>query len=812
MKYSYKWLKELTNTSLSAKELGERIMMHAFEVEGMSRQDASLENVVVGEILEIAKHPNADRLQVVQVDAGKFSFWGSEQKRRDSLTVVCGAHNIAVGDKVPLALVGAKLPGGLEIKEAEIRGVRSFGMLCAKDELGLGEDHSGIMILDRKAKVGESLAKQLGLEDIVLEIDVLANRAHDALSHVGMAREIAAIEGTKMEYAYDEIKPLSQKSKKIKVSVAKNAKTPFYSCALIEGVKVGPSPDWLVRRLRACGIKPINNVVDATNYVMLELGNPLHAFDADKLSGGIMVRLAKEGERISLLDGVDAALCAGEDIVIADSKGAIALAGIMGGVESAVSDRTENIVLEAATFDGATIRRSRMRSGFATDAALRFEKGISPSIAEKALVRCVEIITHTAGGKLEGVAMEKLKKEKTPLLSLEMEKAQKLLGIVLKEKEAKRILSSLGFVVMSGGAKLKVQVPAFRLDVVSAEDLIEEIGRIAGYDKIGPAAPLVSVASPQVNERRVFVRKAKHWAAGEKFSEVYNYAFYGPKEANMGGLEGVAHVEIENPQSPELSLMRASLVPNMLKAIRENLKYRRQIRAFEEGRVYRYNAQGEIEEKEMLLLALSGDIPEESFPAADVRSGQIFFAIKHSCGALLEAAGIKDWYLSDLDGAPAGQWKSFWRKGRSAEIRVEGMDEPLGYCGEVNPFVAAAADIPEGLALCELEIDKWREAAARQKREYEEAPKFPYVRRDLSLEVRGSLKAAELEKIIKQSDPLVREVELFDTFVSKDGTVSYALHITLGSKERTLSGQEAEVALEKIIAQMEKELPVALRK
>lgn len=802
MKYSYKWLKELSGTELSLEQLSGSIMMHAFEVEGIHRQGEALSGVVVGEILKLENHPDADRLQVVKVLAAK----------RQEFTVVCGARNIAVGDKVPLALVGAKLAGGLEIKEAQIRGVHSYGMLCAEDELGLGEDHGGIMILDKKAPVGKPLAEVLELDDAVLEIDVLANRAHDALSHVGMAREIAAITGGKLRYAYDEMKPLVKKSKKIKLKVAKDASTPFYSCALIEGVSVGPSPEWIVRRLKACGIKPINNVVDATNYVMLELGNPLHAFDADNLSGGIAVRMAKEGEKVTLLDGTEAELSSGKDIVIADDKGIVALAGIMGGKGSAVSGDTRNILLEAATFDGATIRRTRMRSGLLTDASLRFEKGISPSIAEKALLRAVEIITHTAGGALEGVAWEKKEKEKPRTLSLDMEKAEKLLGMKIKQAKAGKILSLLGFGVSFYDKILKVTVPAFRLDIESAEDLIEEIGRISGYEKIDPVAPLVSIASPAINERRVFVRNAKHWAAAQGFSEIYSYAFYGLKEANLGALEAVEHVELDNPQNPAQALMRASLVPNMLKAVRENLKYRRKVRAFEQGKVYWRSAEGEVSERELLLLALAGDMDREDFPATDVRSGQIFFAAKKSCGALLEAAGIKDWYLSDLDGAPSRQWKSFWRKGKSAEIRVEGFAEPLGYCGEIDPFAAAMFDIQEGVALCELEIDRWREAAARQKKEYEGAPKFPYVRRDISLEVRGSFKASDLEKMIKKSEPLVREVELFDTFVSKDGTVSYALHISFGLKERTLSGQEAEEALERIVSRMEKDLPVVLRK
>ena len=569
---------------MSVEKLADNLMLHSFEIEGIEKLE-NLKDVVVGEIMEISKHPNADKLRIAKVNIGK-----------EVLQIVCGAPNIEVGQRVPVALVGAKLPAsplggskGFEIKEAEIRGVKSFGMLCAEDELGLGTDHSGIMILKKNAKLGQPIAKIFGLDDVSIEIDVLANRGHDALSHVGMAREIAALEGKKVEYDYDGLGVAKKKTEALLIEVKDKNLCPRYVGAVMKGITVEDSPQWIQNRLKMSGIRPINNIVDATNYVMLELGQPMHAFDFDKISDGqkanIIVRKAAKGEKLKLLDESVKEL--GEnDIVIANEKEPIALAGVMGGLGSGVSKNTKRIVIESANFNASSIRRTRMRLGIISDAALRYEKDIDSNIAEKAMARIIEILEHTAGAELEGVKDVYPKKVNPWKIKLRLDYANKLLGETVPAGTVKKILRSLDLKVAGSGKNISVGIPTFRLDLRTEEDLIEEIGRIYGYEKIKSRAPLVSLQPAKINEKRIFARLVKDVLVSQGFSEMYNYSFYSQRDANLAQLGSLKHLELENPANPDQALMRVSLVPNILKNTRENLKYFREFEIFEIGRVY----------------------------------------------------------------------------------------------------------------------------------------------------------------------------------------------------------------------------------
>jgi len=602
MKYSYNWLKELSGTKKSAIDLAQGITMRAFEVEGVEKVGQDFAGVVVGNILEITKHPNADKLQLTKVDIGK-----------EILSIVCGAHNISVGDHVPVATVGTVLGEGFVIKEAEIRGEKSHGMLCASDELGLGTDHSGILLLDTKTKIGTPFAEVVGGKDEALEIKILPDRSHDALSHVGVAREIAALEGKTMEYAYDEIELPKTKSKKLEIKIENSKICSRYIGAVIENIKIAESPTWLKQRLEACGIRPISNVVDVTNYVMLELGQPLHAFDYDVIKSEIsnlksqiskiIVLNAKKGEKITLLDGSVKELIA-EDIVIANEKHALALAGVMGGEDSGINENTKSIVLEAANFEAVSIRKTRTRLNILTDAAYRFEKDIDPNLAEKAMMRAIEILEHIADAKLEGIVDVYPKPKKPWTITLDLDYVDKLLGEKIPMQASKKILTSLGFTIKGSGKKLTITVPTFRIDATTQEDLIEEIGRIYGYDKVEPTAPLVQVKSPVLNEKRMFQRELKNILVAQGFDEVYNYSFYSQKDAGLAELGSIKHLELQNPANPDQALMRVSLIPNMLKNIAENLKNFREFHLFEIGRTYQVNSGALPEEKTMLVGAV----------------------------------------------------------------------------------------------------------------------------------------------------------------------------------------------------------------
>lgn len=798
MKYSFNWLKELSGTKLSPEKLRALLTLRSFEVEGLEKTGADLKGVVVGKILEIKKHPNADKLQLAKVDAGN-----------GILDIVCGAKNIAVGQKVPVATVGAKLPNGAEIKAAEIRGEKSFGMLCAKDELGLGTDHSGIFILDGKAKVGEDLAKHLNLADSILDIDILPNRAHDCLGYAGLAYEISAIGNSKFDYDYSGLKLPKAGSKKLKVEIKEKGLCPRYIGAVMENVEVKESPQWMQAKLSASGIRPINNIVDATNFVMLELGQPMHAFDFDKLSGtksknpirDIVVRRAKEGEEARLLDESNKKLDK-NDLVIADKKEILAVAGVMGGFDSGINPGTRTIVLESANFNAVSVRKTRTKLGLKTDASDRFEKEIDPNLAEKAMVRAIEIIEHIAGGKLEGIADIYPKKVGSWKIKLDLEYANKLLGEDIPFKKSVRILKSLGMDISGRDGKLVVGVPTFRIDIKTQEDLIEEIGRVYGYENI-KSQPLVgSLLAAKMNEERAFERKIKDVLTGLKFDEVYNYSFYGQKDANNCALGEIKHLELANPMNPDQQLMRVSMVPNILKNIRDNSRNYKSFNIFESGRVYWPDHSVLPEERKMVALAV---VLEQD------GSAETFFAAKGAVSDLLAKLGIEDFYFDNFDPAPVDSLLGLWHPARSAEIKIEGRDVSVGYIGEINPLILPLYKIGKRVVMAEIDLENLMAAAGGGK-EFSQLRKYPTVTRDISILAGRKITVDEILKNIKKSGgDMVVDVVLFDVF-QKDGRNSLAFHIGLGAPDRTLESAEIDAVMAEIISGLEKDLGIEIRK
>lgn len=803
MKYSYNWLKDLSGTTLSAQEVAEAITMHSFEVEEMENVGSDFEKVVVGEIMEIEKHPNADKLQVTKTNVGG-----------EVLQIVCGARNIAVGNKVPVALVGARLGDDFVIKEAEIRGVKSFGMLCAEDELGLGSDHSGIMQLDPLIEVGTKFSEVVSGSDTVLEIKILPDRAHDALSHVGMAREVAALSGTEMDYDYDGLVLDAHGSDKVSVAIDEQL-CPRYIAAVLEHVTVEQSPEWLRSKLERCGIRSINNVVDVTNFVMLELGQPMHAFDFDKISSGdsamISVRNANPDEMITILDGSQKKLT-GADIVIANEREAIALAGVMGGEHTGVSERTQTVVLEAATFAPINIRKTRQRLNLPTDAAMRFEKDIDPNLAEKAMVRAIEMLEHLAGAQLEGIAQQYPHKRAPFTLKLDLAYVDKLLGANVPHEQSIRILGSLGYDVQEDENILRVTVPTFRLDTQSQEDLIEEIGRIYGYEKIAPKALLAPVVAPTVNESRAFTRKTKDLLVALGYSEILSYAFYGNKERELFGLEKVEHLEIELPLTPDLSLMRVSIVPGMLAAVRENVKNFSALRLFEMGKVY-WPQQGALpQEKHMLLGAVVLENVSAKQQKTDKRKYGEFYTAKSDIDALLSQLGITGHYYDDFTAHPLEDFASAWHSGRTAEIKMEAGGAAIGFVGEAHPKLLADLGITKRVALFEFDLDALREISLEEKL-FMPISKFPTVVRDLSMVVKGNVSVDDILQLMQNvGKQALLDVELFDIFDFEDGTASYAFHIIFGSSERTLTGAEVDALMESIMDALKSELGIEIRK
>lgn len=834
--------------------------MRAFEVEGIEKVGADLAQVVVGEILKIEKHPNADKLSIAKVDVG-------EKKPRQ---IVFGQMaKIEVGFKTPVALAPTILPGNKEIKKAELRGVLSEGMLCLDQELGLSKEGISITFFDKSIKNGTPVGVAMELDDALISIDVLANRAHDALSYVGMAREICALEGRKFDYKFAKLPKLKRRGSvsSLRVDVQDEKICPRYIGAILEKVEIKESPAWAKSVLRKAGLKPINNVVDATNYVMLELGQPTHAFDFDKIKSmeipisksqspnklqttnhkprtiDIVVRRAKKDEEIKLLDGSVKKLTA-EDLVIADSAKAIALAGIMGGLDSGITNETKTIILEAANFDQVSIRKSRIRLGLGTDASARFEKGLDPNLAELAIARIIEILSEF-GGEVADIKDIYPKKLKPWKIVLDAKYISRLLGETIAVKKITDILKSLELRIMKyelSKGKITVEVPTFRRDLRTQEDLIEEIGRIYGYEKIKARAAHVAIQPAKVNEERIFEREVKNILAGNGFLELYNYSFYSRRDAGLCELGAIKHLELQNPMNPDQELLRVSLIPNILKNIRENLKRFDELHFFEIGKVYwparndtpfnkigedlnlskeikestgstRHSVAGGLnggilpEEKKILVAAI---VFEERIKNEEI-SKSLFFEAKGYADNLLAKLGVEDQYYSDFNGSPIETFSALWHEGRRAEIRIEGQDEAIGYLGEINPLVLVNFDIHKRVAMLEIDLEKLRKVTEGE-REYAPMRIYPAMTRDISMISGGDIRVDDiLEVMQKAGGNLLLDADLFDIF-DKDGKTSYAFRIIFGADDRTLKSEEVDVLMEKISADLEKHLGVKIRK
>lgn len=788
MKYSYNWLRELSKTTKNPEQLENAITMHSFEIESVEEMGKGLDGVVTGKILEIQKHPNADRLHLTKVDI-----------KSKILDIVCGAQNIKVGDIVPVATIGTKLPGG-EIKEAEIRGVKSFGMLCAEDELGLGKGHEGVLILDPATKIGLPLAEAIGLNDFVLDIKVLPDRGHDALSHVGMAREICALENRKLDYKIRLNK--AKKTDEIAIEIKDKELCPRYMGAVMENITVKESPKWIKNKLIACGLKPINNIVDATNLVMLEVGQPLHAFDYEMVKDGkIIVRKAKEGEKIILLDESEKTLT-NEDLVIADSEKVLAIAGVMGGKFSGIKNETKKIILESANFNPVSVRRTKIRHNIKTDASDRYEKGIDPNLTEIALSRAIEIIES-----FEGTMNGKLDIYPTPIkpwkLILDLDYADRLLGEKIPEIASVNILNNLGIYAKKKKRNILAVIPTFRIDLQTQEDLIEEIGRIYGYEKIKVQAPMVDVQPAVINESKIFERKVRNLMVSSGFSETFNYSFYSQKDAGLSQFGSIKHLELENPMNPDQALARASLIPNILKNIRENEKYYSEFKLFEIGKVFWPNSKVLPQEKNMILAVDVKDFKKKA---------EGFFEMKGIADSLLDFVGIQDYYYDDYEFFPADSPISLWHQGRSAEIKIEGREKSIGYIGEINPFVLNNFDIKRRVTAIEFDLNELM-AIADDFKEFKPLRKYPEVLRDISMIAEDTVKVDTiLRRIQETGGNLVLDVDLFDIYDTEDGKISYAFHIIFGDENRTLESTEVDKILRNIIETLEKELPIKIRK
>ncbi len=802
---THSWLKEFVDFDFDADELAHRLTMAGLEVDAVDKLGEGFDSVIVARLRSVSPHPDADRLTVCEVDKGT-----------DTVQVVCGAKNHKQGDLVALAQVGSGLPGDFKIKKSKIRGQVSMGMLCSEKELGLAEDSAGIMILPENLPLGQPVFQALGLKDVRYEIGLTPNRP-DCLSVVGVAREIAAMVGREMHLPVNNLpEDVAEIADQASVLVEDPDYCPRYAARLVRSVKIGPSPSWLVRRLEALGMRSINNVVDVTNYVMMELGHPLHAFDFNELrEGRIIVKRAREGQSFTTLDSQSRDLKS-SDLVICDAGGPVALAGIMGGENSEVQESTTDILLECAYFQPTAIRRTSKRLGIHTESSHRFERGADVNMVPRALDRAAALLHEIASGKVAKGRIDIYpKKIRQRRIQLSLRRTNDLLGLDLDLLEVQRLLRSIELDTKivserSGVESLAVAVPTFRPDLEREVDLIEDVARLNGYDRIATTMPAGRMVCHRTPVRRRTQRELRNAMAAAGFSEIINYSFNSPDVLDKILLdpkdERRRQVRLLNPLSEDQAVMRTTLVPSLLETVVKNLAYRSgDLRLFELRPTFHPLAGEELpEEKLRLCAALCGRRHPLSWSQSNEQVD--FYDIK---GVVEEVCG--HFGVSSMSWDSAGS-EPYLHPGKSCAIISDGA--ALGVLGEVHPTVLANFEIDRPVFLLDLNVD----TLVSKRRDFDgfkPLSRFPDVYRDSALLVDENVPAQTILDVIEHGKARdVEEVILFDIYRGAnipEGKKSVAVRIRYRSAEKTLTDAEISKIHEKILASLKKQIGAEIR-
>jgi phenylalanyl-tRNA synthetase beta chain len=790
VKFSEQWLREWVSPALSTAELAQQITMAGLEVDAIDPVAEVFSGVVVAQILSAEQHPDADKLRICQVSNGN-----------DTVQVVCGAPNARAGLKVPLAQVGAELPGNFRITRAKLRGVESHGMLCAEQELGLSEVSDGLMELATDAPLGTDLRSYLGLDDSVIEISVTPNRA-DCLGMVGIAREVGLLNNLVVNTPAIAIVPEST-AETVAVNVHAGACCPRYVGRVITGVDVSrPSPIWLQERLRRCGMRSIDAVVDVTNYLLLELGQPMHAFDRDKLRGGIEVRMAASGESIELLDGQSIALRP-DTLVIADREGPLAIAGIMGGKQSAVGATTRNIFLEAAYFEPNPLAGKARSYGLHTDSSHRFERGVDFLLQVAAMERATRMLVDIVGGEV-GPIQEVVSEEHLPARSdvmLRAARIEKVLGFALAASEVERILTGLGLGVTATLNGWTCSIPSWRFDIAIEADLLEELARVYGYNRLPVThirADLVIQARP---EAVLSIRYLRRHLSARGYREAITYSFVDPEMQRVFDPEQKP-VPLRNPMSADMAVMRTSLLPGLVGAVLHNTNRQQpRVRLFEAGLRFVPGSSG-LRQVPTLAMVCTGQRFAESWtvPGDAVE----FFDLKGDLESLLVLTRTSGDYAFEACSRPA------FHPGQSARVTRKG--QVVGFVGALHPSVGVDLGLNTSLYLCEIDLAVLLEGVIP---EFKELSKFPEIRRDIAVVVDKSVLAAGLMDDVRvAAGTYLTDLRLFDVYTGKGidpKRKSLALGLTFRDQSRTLGDEDVNLAIGQVIDLLEKNYNAELR-
>ena len=797
MQTSLSWLStHLDLSTYTVPQLSDLLTFAGVEVEGIEERGVTTDKVVVAQIQSFEQHPNADKLSVCQVDDGS----GATRQ------IVCGAKNFKAGDKVPLALPGATLPGGFAIKEGKLRGVDSMGMMCSGKELGLGEDHSGLLIMAADSPIGTPF-NQLNPADVLFDLEITPNRP-DLLSHLGLARELAALTGLPLKGQRDYTKTTTKLKSDATVKLEAKEACPLYTARLIKGVKVGPSPEWLRRRLESIGLRPINSIVDITNFVMMEMGQSLHCFDFDKLPGGICVRMASEGEKIVALDGQTYALQS-DDLVIADGR-PIAIAGVMGGEETGVTESTVNVLLESAYFAPSGIRRTSRRLGLSSDSSYRFERGIDPQQVAGGSELATKLILSIAGGNAEDVLhVAGEVPALTGEVTLHEDRARKLLGTPdLTGDEIHTILEKLGLGKKAATKhESRWHIPSYRADLQRPVDLIEEIARVIGLDRVPSKMTAVAVPSDATDRAYDFAMTLRQALVNRGCFEAQTLRLIADAQLpdTLGGGTGVA---VKNPLSEDHTTLRPSIIPGLIATAALNIRQGAdRLRFFELGRVFLKLPNGNSREEERLAILISGPISPSSWHTRSPQAADIHELM----GIIQNLPG-----LSRVSIEPKAVKESPASFLLTSELRAGNRN--LGWIAQLHPSRTRDISARHPVYVAELLLSALRQGSTGPAK-FEELPRFPGMTRDVAMEVPADLPHAKVAAFFaSQKEPLFIASEVFDVFTDATGQKiakdrkSIAWTLTYRSPEKTLESAEVDAAHQRILAALEKALPATVRR